>query len=524
MNSATNTKIISLVPTNGTEFDLKTSQKVIFEIPANIALMKGRDSYMVWDIENTSSDNNRLAVNSQAGCEAVISRVDIYALRDGTHIETLEHYNQIAAMANQYLYEDKTNLQSLQGCGKKVYANDKSAAAAGVSPVLGSVHNPEDSQLSPVNSTDGTQAFNFRRFTAPLKSGFLGRWWDDERLCPVLATGGVRVEITLENPDVALQVLNNSLLNQAGAAADITPEAAVGLGAACINRGGATNIFSVESTTVAACGFAVGNKVNLDGDIGAGVVNLGSARTITTIAQNANDVDITFNGAAIAASNSNSIRLASAVKSAKVRPSWRVVSVAPPDGMINSISGGLQYEFTSYNYHTSSLLASAQQHQVELNSVATRAQCIMSSFVNESNTTKGGFSSYFSGAVPAELKLNSVQYFLKNRLQPVRAYNPGLTGQRIIAQHELAKSFDSISYEAVDLGNSDGANLEVYTNNFMIGRQLAKRPYYYDLKEAEGQIRLGFSATRTDNYTINTFVWNKFILNVGAGADIALVI
>ena len=525
MNSATNTKMISLVPTNGTVFDLNGGgQKVIFEIPANVGLMKGRDSYMVWDIENTSSDNNRLAVNSQAGCEAVIARVDIYALRDGTHIETLNHYNQIAAMANQYLYEDKTNLQSLQGCGKKVYANDHSAAAAGVSPVLGSVHNPEDSQLSPVNSTDGTQAYNFRRFTAPLKSGFLGRWWDDERLCPIISTGGCRVEFTLENPDVALQVLNNNLKNQAGAAADITPEAGVGLGAACINRGGATNIFSVESTTVAECGFAVGNKVNLDGDVGAGVVNLAAARTITTIAQNANDVDITFDGAAVAASNDNSIRLASVVKSAKVRPSWRVVSVAPPEGMVNSISGGLQYEFTSYNYHTSSLLASAQQHQVELNSVATRAQCIMSSFVNESNTTKGGFSSYFSGAVPKELKLNSVQYFLKNRLQPVRAYDPDVTGQRIIAQHELAKSFDSISYEAVDLGNTDGANLGVYTNNFMIGRQLAKRPYYYDLKDAEGQIRLGFSGTRTDNYTINTFVWNKFVLNIGAGADIALVI
>lgn len=526
MNSATNTKMISLVPTNGTEFDLSSGQKVIFEIPANIALMKGRDSYMVWDIENTSSQNNRLAVNSQAGCEAVISRVDIYALRDGTHIETLNHYNQIAAMANQYLYEDKTNLQSLQGCGKKVYANDQSAAPAGVSPVLGSVHNPEDSQLSPVNSTDGTQAFNFRRFTAPLKSGFLGRWWDDERLCPVLATGGVRVEFTLENPDVALQVLNTNALNQAGTAANITPEAAIGDGAAAQDNGGLTSVYVLENTTIANCGFAVGNVVAVDGKAGGvgAVVNRATDRTITTMVQAGANVNVTISGAQVSAGTDNSMRLVSAVKSAKVRPSWRVVSVAPPEGMINSISGGLQYEFTSYNYHTSSLLASAQQHQVELNSVATRAQCIMSSFVNESNTTKGGFSSYFSGAVPQELKLNSVQYFLKNRLQPVRAYDPNVTGQRIIAQHELAKSFDSISYEAVDLGNSDGANLGVYTNNFMIGRQLAKRPYYYDLKDAEGQIRLGFSGTRTDNYTINTFVWNKFVLNIGAGADIALVI
>lgn len=524
MNSATNTKMISLVPTNGTEFDLTSGQKVIFEIPANIALMKGRDSYMVWDIENTSSENNRLMVNSQAGCEAVISRVDIYALRDGTHIETLNHYNQIAAMANQYLYEDKTNLQSLQGCGKKVYAHDQSTTAAdGVAPTLGSAHNPEDSQLSPVNSTDGTQAYNFRRFTAPLKSGFLGRWWDDERLCPILATGGVRVEFTLEDPQVCLQVLNNNSLNQGGAAANITPEAAVGEGAACINRGGADNTFSVEASTVGDCGFAVGNVINCDGDVGAGVVSLATGRTITSITQNVANVDLVFSGAAVAASTDNSVRLASAVKSAKVRPSWRVVSVAPPADMINSISGGLQYEFTSYNYHTSSLLSSATQHQVELNSVATRAQCIMSSFVNTAYTTKSGFSSYFAGGVPSALNLNSVQYFLKNRLQPVRAYDPNTTGQRVIAQHELAKSFDSISHEAVDLGNTDGANLDVYTNNFMIGRQLAKRPYYYDLKEAEGQIRLGFSAVRTDNFTINTFIWNKFILNVGAGADIALV-
>ena len=97
-----------------------------------------------------------------------------------------------------------------------------------LAPVLGSVHNPEDSQLSPVNSTDGTQAFNFRRFTAHLSQ--VSTRWDDERLRPVLATGGVRVEITLENPDVALQVLNNNLKNQAGAAADITPEAEIGEG------------------------------------------------------------------------------------------------------------------------------------------------------------------------------------------------------------------------------------------------------------------------------------------------------
>ena len=58
----------------------------------------------------------------------------------------------------------------------------------------------------------------------------------------------------------------------------------------------------------------------------------------------------------------------------------------------------------------------------------------------------------------------------------------------------------------------------------MIGRQLAKRPYYYDLKDAEGQIRLEFSNTRANNQQINTFVWSKKIVNVGAGAELAVVL
>ena len=124
----------------------------------------------------------------------------------------------------------------------------------------------------------------------------------------------------------------------------------------------------------------------------------------------------------------------------------------------------------------SSLLSSATQHQVELNSVATRAVCILSTFTDTSNTKKDLFSSYFSGSDATSLNLNSVQYFLKNRLQPVRSYDPRVKNQRIIAQHEVAKALDSVNYEAKDLGNSDGENLDIYTNTFMIGRQLAKRP------------------------------------------------
>ena len=522
MNSNTGTKVISLVPINGTEFDLKTSTKIIFEIPANVALMKGRDSYLTLDILNNSSTGNRLALESTAGSESIISRVDIYSLRDNTHLETMVNYNQVASMANQYLYEDKTNLQATAGLGNKVFSQE---SVGGVSvDVVPNAGNVEDSQLSPVDGTSGATAYNFRRYCSPLKSGFLGRWWDDEKLCPILAVGGVRVELTLENPDVALHQIQTAGLNHAGAAADIDPATAAGNGIKCQDNGGLTSVFVVEAVTIENCGLAVGNKVTISGDQGAGVVDTATNRTITAMAVAGANVNVTIDGAQVAASTTNSIRLASVDRSAKVRPQFRVVSVAPPDGMIEAISGGFQYEYTTYDYHISSLLAAAVQHQVELNSVATRALCIMSNFVDTAGLNSAMSSSYFSGEAPVQSNLNSVQYFLKGRLQPVRAYNPSTIGQRVIAQHELAKSFEAISHESVDLGNSDGANLNIYTNTFYIARQLAKRPYYYDLKEAEGQIRLGFSAARTNNLNINTFIWNRKVLNVGAGAELAVIL
>lgn len=516
-----NTKILSLVPTNGTQFNVAAGQKVIFELPPNLGLIKGRDSYLTLDVCNTSSQNNRLGLNGSAGVDSLIARIDIYSLRDGTHLETLNHYNQWSAITHQYLFEDKTNLQSLVGCGKKVYANE--SVGGTTTSVSSRAANVEDAVLSPIVEASGEQVFNFRRYTTPLKAGIF-RYWDDERLCPVLAFGGLRIEITLEDPTVCLPLLDTDCLNQAGAHANITTAAAVGDGAKCANTGGFGALFTLENTTIASCGFAVGNVINCDGDLGAGVVNLHSAVSITSMTQNAANVEVQFSGAGAAASTDNSIRLATVSRTASVRPQFRVVSVMPPADMVNSIGGGLQYEFTTFDYHTSSLLSSATQHQVELNSVATRAVCILSSFTDVADTKKELFSSYFNGSDATQLNLNSVQYFLKNRLQPVRAYNPQVKNQRIIAQHEVAKSLDSINYEAKDLGNTEGANLDIYTNTFLVGRQLAKRPYFYDLKDAEGQIRLEFSNTRTNNQTINTFVWSRKIVNVGAGAELAVVL
>jgi hypothetical protein len=514
-NTASTSKMISLVPTNGTEFQVEQGQKVIFELPPNLGLVKGRDSHLIMDVVNNSGDSRRLALEGTAGADALISRVDIYSLRNGTHLETLVNYNQWVSMANQYLYEDKTNLQSLTGCGSQVYVNSFSASEGNIVPTTAVANSVEDTILSPINGTTGAPAYNFRRFTTPLKAGLL-RWWDSERLCPVLAFGGLRIEITLENPKIALHSIN--AIDATSTEKDISFD---GGGLEIADGQAGANILTTNDITVENCGFSVGNLVKIRSAEGLDSTD----NVITAITDNGGKVQFTISGTPVPATQTGiNIRLRTDDRKARVRPQFRVLSVAPPQEMISRVASGFEYEFTTYDYLTSSLLSSALRHQVEVNSVATKALCIMSSFTDLAGLERGGTSSYFVSATPEQSNLNSVQYFLNNRLQPVRAYNPRLKNEKVVAMNELSKAFSSISYEALDLGNADGKNLEFYTNTFAIARQLAKRPYYFDLKMAEGQIRLGFSGTRTENHTINNYVWSKKVVVVSGDGNVEVVL
>ena len=58
------TNMISLIPNNGTEFSVTSGQKVIFEVPPDVGFVKGRDSYLTFDVKNTTSDNRRIGRSS----------------------------------------------------------------------------------------------------------------------------------------------------------------------------------------------------------------------------------------------------------------------------------------------------------------------------------------------------------------------------------------------------------------------------------------------------------------------------
>jgi hypothetical protein len=200
-------------------------------------------------------------------------------------------------------------------------------------------------------------------------------------------------------------------------------------------------------------------------------------------------------------------------RAATVRPTLKIVSVNVPNPQ--SIAKlPFNYQFTGYDLFVNTLPASSLRHQQDINSVQSKAVCMNSMYVNVNNEQDRIASSYFTGATPTDLNLNSVQYFINNRLYPVQEYNPQPKEERIVNENENVKALRTINREPKNLGDNDGANLEVYTNTYIHSRELARNQYVFDLREAEPQIRTGYSGVRGQNHTINTFVWSKRIINV----------
>tara|TARA_Y100000114_G_C11761942_1_gene330292 strand:+ start:549 stop:2081 length:1533 start_codon:yes stop_codon:yes gene_type:complete len=510
MSQAIPSKFVSLVPTNGTEFAVNLGQKVIFELQPSLGLIKGRDSYLVLDILNNSSDNQRLMLGSTAGADSIINRVDIYSLRTGQHLETLQNYNQISGLANQYLFEDKTNLQALQGCGEKLFAQEDNGAGA-ARDCVNSCANVNNNLISPIN-TSGELVANFRRYTVPLKAGIF-RYWDEERLCNVMGLQGLRIELTLENPKESCFQMSaekgDGTLVKLSDGVDFQDLAGAGFNLR-------TKV--ADAFTINKLGFAVGNNIT----VSSNVADLET--TINAITDvGGGEIQITL-AAQQAISTGIKVKIAQDNRALKVRPEFRVLSVAPPQSLISEMGKGFNYEFTSYDHFVDNIPANARKHLIELNSVASRAVCVMSQFSSVNDLEGQESSSYYCGEAPAQSNLDSVVYFLKSRLVPVRPYNPKVLVEKVVALNELVKTWNAINRESKDLGNFDGANGDHYTNTFVIGRQLARQPYYYDLGNAEGQIRLGFSAARGFDMLADTYVWSRKIVSVSESGGVNVIL
>lgn len=525
--ASSGSRLVSIAPSNATEFS--QNQKAIFDLDASLGYIKGRDTYLVLDVLNTSGDASMWSFPQGVGASALINRIDIYSRATGQHLETLENYNQWSCIETQYTHDDFTNIQQLEGVGAPCHQWENGYDSTGANyrvPIQLDPRQIENCLLSPLDGDGKTPRYATRRFLVQLKCGIF-RHWDTEQITPCLNLGGLRIEIIMEQ--------NALVCKRLGAVAQKPTDADMpryidllndGIAIVSNVAGGAstisTDITDEEGyfTDLQSLGLCVGNAVKVIGEFGGTTFEYPVTITDLVKAGTAGQINITISPALDGTTQDlQNIKLkvvdtktSYQVKSAEMR----VAIMTIPKDVQPMLKGQLNYEFTSYEHFLDTIPGTVKRHQVPINSVASKARAIFSNFVEVDFETNMSLMSYYTGLAPSDFGLNSVQYFINNRLYPLRAYNPDAMADKPIAVNELVKAMTSCSMLPINLGDNSAGNLNNYTNSFVISRELARGDYVVDLRNAEPEIRLAMSGTRTFNIRVNSFVFSRKVVSIGA--------
>lgn len=531
MNQAINpnSQYYSIVPQNGTQFT--AGNKIIFEINPNIAFVKGKDCYLAFDIFNSSANNEQMAFPTVAGANSVIDRMDIYSLNNGTLLESLSNYGQWAGLENQYHHDVKDHLVAKEGVSDSCFAygvtqNQTTGVTTHVANnrVASSV---ADSLLN--QNESGTAIYMARRFILPLRAGIFNHFDLEEKLTPIVLYSGLRIEITLaDNNKVCCAVEGQD------GTATFSPLTGMTLKNDAAVAGGAnpvlfsTNANFSSTALVEGSGFVVGNSVQLDGTINGVPADTRTA-TITALAVgtggDANKMQITLgsvSGANITATAAGVVmKIVNSDRSYTIkRAELKLLQVLPTQQMMKATAKESQVSFLSYDLFLDTLPTSSLSHQTEITSVANRAKAIFTMCSNTATETSNFEKSYYNGLVPnnvadtRSMRLNSIQYFIDNKLFPLKDYNPQRTKDKVQAHNEVIKAWSAINKPCRSLGNSDGANMADYTNSFLIARELARENMVYPLKNSEAELRTKYDNTRTFNCRVYTYVFSEKVINV----------
>ena len=565
-------KYLSIIPENAQNY--RAGQKIIYNLEPELGFIKARDSYLVFDVLNNSGRGTTAAAAQRnlrlelglAGVSSLIKRVNIYSKHTGQLLESLDNYNQWTHTQLQYEHDDKTNLQTMEGCPKHMESKcafgrmaTSGGAGAAESRQNLSINNNRNTYLDAENNrlsaclNNGTPTYTSTRFITPLRCG-LFRHWDDERLVPVLMLGGLRIEIELAPVGEALTLHYSGVrkigtlatargqLSENGHLNSVAPGmlgAQIGVSAVVGNAnsvGGATQrVFTIAANArvntdslMVAYGLAVGNRITL--------TNLAGPATFTgnivSMAVANNLLNITVDGDLGAATQAATmLSLATTLDNTAVdylitNTEFRLLRVTVPQSPPKNMS----YEFTTYDLFKDTIPATQLNFNQEITSVASRALGIFTLFEDPRQTgsqalARLGQNSYYAGISAGEqgVNMDEVVYFINNKLYPLNAYNVNPTGDKVITLNELVKAWSSIGVRCKSLGSGEFADLDVYTNRFMVARELARDGSVFNLQNAEPQLRLTFSAARANdlvnvnpynNINMLTYVFSKQVIQI----------
>lgn len=561
--ASANSQFISIVPENGEQF--KPSQKIIYNIEPEIGFIK-QDSYMVFDIANTSSDLSRVCLQKNLGAHAIIDRVDIFSKETGILLESNTHYRELVNMEHEYMFDSVVGLQNQQGVGTPVQSWTHQVSATNAPTAFRSVPTAkelENNQLSPVANVNTWAAANAkymtRRFCIPLKVGLFGAYEADEKAIPVMAMGGLRIEITLAKAKDALQKLAGCYIDTGYNSADkkravdwvaghatLTDGANLSAGTDCnvvfdyngvAAAGWSGTHGAITAQQAQDLGLLIGMACSVSGtDNGGaysktGVISAVALETDRKQIVNGVQVDtcekltITF----VVDAGPNVLQTGAVFKLLNTNHNYEVKNtefrllqlVAPPQ-VSDKVIKGIDYEFTGYEVFFDNVPSGTLRHQIPIHSVASKAIALFTQlhYTRNADGELEGSQDKLGGNLPSDTLVNEIVYFINNRLYPLRSYNPQKTADRVLCLNELVKAWRAIGKQPLNLGSVDYGDMEDYTNTPLIARELARGGMVFDLRNAEPELRLGFSGTRgaADKGILraNTYVFSKKIIQTTA--------
>ena len=549
MSVAENSKFIALVADNGTEFT--SEQKAIFTIHPDIGFVKGKDSYLSFDILNTCPESRVCNFPATAGASSVIDRMDIFSLANGQLLESLTNYSLWSSIENQYMEEDNAHSQLKNGTDPECRAYSCAQTAANKRNTLVERGYAGDSRstldlgsmlFSQISSGSGVvsgadqnadvdvemcaKKFSARKYCVPLKSGIFSHFGVSEKLTPILLFGGLRVEITFAEDKrvmTRLEVADGSSATASVKADSIAngiacADLADGVGATAGKGARDLRNVLITGATIndpAVLGIVRGSKMTAQGTGGASTA--AQKFTVNSVHREFSQTDGTpsATGAVIltvtadaTAGGTKKLTASTGVKICFQNPDTqstyklknvelKVLQVIPPQGMMKGIIKESQFDYISWDCFLDNLPQSSLSHQSDITSVASAAKSIFTHYISVAKENEVYSPNYFNGQPPHQTMLNSVQYFINNKLYPLKAYNPDAKEDKVVNMNELVKAFKAIGKDVKRLGECRAGNICDYTNTYLHARELARgEQFVYNLKDAEPQIRLTFSNSR----------------------------
>jgi hypothetical protein len=472
-----NSRFISILPENGSTFT--ELQKITFEIDESVGYIKGRDTYITVDIQNTTADNTRWCLPNGVGTSALIQQVDIYSKRTSVLLESLTNYNQMMGVLNQYGQDDPTVQQRLYGVGTPTHQWSNNLQ------VLVNPEDVENNLISPVSETAQlvNGVYQPRQLIIPLKCGIFSSWNDSETVCRVLNFGGLRIDIWLAPNNLVCQEMSAYGTLETDLTKKI-PQTIIPLFPILQNDDSfTTNLASggvgVYWESVNSLNLVQGQRVKVLGNLEGEPVQT-RYMTIELIEPTANAGE--FNIAFTTVSTFTGIDADHALVDILILPlhypeaessqlTYTLtnvelhvpVMVLPKDAM-SQLAKPMKYEMLTYDQFIDNILASERNHQTQINSVASKAKAIMSVFCPSQQGNTQQSIGYYTGLRPSELSLNSVQYFINNKNYPMQAYNPLQTQDKPQTFNELVKAFNACNLPCVNLGSNEKDHLNNYSN------------------------------------------------------------